>query len=80
MDAYSPSGFPSEESLLASLEADFPAWGFILSSRKRWWALRGPLPMDRLHEKDVFDCDTADELRAALIADGWGRQELEGSR
>ncbi|WP_158587896.1 hypothetical protein [Actinomadura logoneensis] len=75
MDACSAS----EESLLASLEADFPGWGFILSDKKRWWALRGPLPMDRLHEKDAFDCDTAEELRAALVADGWGRGRAEGS-
>ncbi|MEV5570280.1 hypothetical protein AB0L06_09525 [Spirillospora sp. NPDC052269] len=66
--------------VLAALEEDFPAWRFIVSDKGRWWALRGPLPMDQLSEKDAFDADTATELRAALRAHGWGNGKLGGSR
>lgn len=68
-----------DDPALAALEAEFPAWGFIVSDKGRWWALRGPLPMDKLNERDAFDADTATELRAALRAHGWGDGKLEGS-
>jgi len=48
------------------LGAEFPGWRIIVSDRRRWWALRGPLPMDRIHEVDAVDADSADELRARL--------------
>lgn len=52
---------------LQQLRADFPRWRFLVSDRGRWWALRGPLPPDRLFERDVFEADTAEGLRAALV-------------
>jgi hypothetical protein len=52
---------------LERLRADFQGWRFLVSDRRRWWALRGPLPMDKLHEADAFDADSSQELRAALL-------------
>ncbi|WP_157420244.1 hypothetical protein [Actinomadura kijaniata] len=51
-----------------------------MSDRGRWWALRGPLPSDRLFERDAFDADTAEELRAALVAAGQDTAKPEGER
>lgn len=56
----------------AKLGREFPEWRFIVSDRRRWWALRGPLPPDRLNEVDVVDADTADQLRARLEQVTWG--------
>ncbi|MFI0450615.1 hypothetical protein [Actinomadura sp. 6N118] len=57
---------PSDVRALDALRADFPGWRFILSNRRRWWALRGPLPPDRINEVDACDADTPAELRTAL--------------
>lgn len=51
----------------ARLRADFPGWRFILSDRRRWWALCGPLPATRMNEVDAIDADTLPALCAALV-------------
>ncbi|TMQ93551.1 hypothetical protein ETD83_25290 [Actinomadura soli] len=51
----------------AELERDFPAWRFLVSDHRRWWALRGPLPFDQVNEVDVVDADTPEDLRARLL-------------
>ncbi|MFC6886930.1 MULTISPECIES: hypothetical protein [Actinomadura] len=50
----------------AELGREFPGWRFIVSDRRRWWALRGPLPPELVNEVDVVDADTAEQLRALL--------------
>ena len=57
----------TDDQNLRALRAEFKGWRFILSDRHRWWAMRGPLPPDRLNEVDAIDKDSAAELRAALV-------------
>ncbi|KAB2348482.1 hypothetical protein [Actinomadura rudentiformis] len=56
----------TELQALAQLRADFPGWRFLLSDRRRWWAMRGPLPPDRVSEVDALDADSPEKLRAEL--------------
>ncbi|WP_067466115.1 hypothetical protein [Actinomadura macra] len=50
----------------AALHRDFPDCNIVLTDRGNWWALRGPLPPERMHEPDTVEATTPDELRAAL--------------
>ena len=56
----------SDDQAMARLRAEFPGWRFIVSDRRRWWALCGPLPADRLNEVDAVHADTPSELHTAL--------------
>ncbi|WP_067459805.1 hypothetical protein [Actinomadura macra] len=48
------------------LESDFSEWRFLISDRRRWWALRGPLSSEQVNEVDTVDADTPEDLRAQL--------------
>ncbi|MFI0373398.1 hypothetical protein ACH35V_36530 [Actinomadura sp. 1N219] len=61
-----PAGTTSHAAAKAELERDFPAWRVLVSDRRRWWALRGPLPFDQVNEVDAVDADTPEDLRARL--------------
>jgi hypothetical protein len=58
-------GFAVED-VKARLKASFPEWRFLRSDTYRWWALRGPLPPDRINEDDAVDADTAAQLWMGL--------------
>ncbi|TDD29271.1 hypothetical protein E1287_31185 [Actinomadura sp. KC06] len=61
-----PAGTTSHAAAKAELERDFPGWRVLVSDRRRWWALRGPLPFDQVNEVDVVDADTPEALRTRL--------------
>ena len=61
-----PALVPSPEAVKSSLESDYPGWRFLRSDRGRWWALRGPLPRDRINEVDTVEANTPEELRVQL--------------
>lgn len=54
------------EATKVALKRDFPGWRFLRSDRGRWWALRGPLPMNRINEVDTLVSNTAEGLRVEL--------------
>ncbi len=55
-----------------NLEIDFPPWRVIITDRGNWWALRGPLPPDRMNEVDVLTAKTPVELRYLLAQHATG--------
>ena len=50
----------------AGLERDFPGWRFLRSDQGHWWALRGPLPPNRINEVDTVVAETEEKLRVEL--------------
>ncbi len=54
----------------AELKSAFPEWRFLVSDQRRWWAMRGPLHRDRMHEVDAIDADTPEALYDRLSALG----------
>ncbi|MFG2245819.1 hypothetical protein [Spirillospora sp. NPDC048823] len=56
----------SDERIKDRLKRDFPGWRFLKSDKGRWWAFRGPLPVDRMNEVDTVEANTPDGLHAQL--------------
>jgi hypothetical protein len=57
----------SPADIKAALKRDFPGWRFLHTDRDRWWAMRGPLPLDRINEVDTVVADTEEALRVELV-------------
>lgn len=54
------------DAVKSELEKTFPPWRILVTDRRRWWALRGPLPPERINEVDTVDADTPEQLREKL--------------
>lgn len=54
------------DAVKSELEQAFPPWRILVTDRRRWWALRGPMPPQRMHEVDTVEADTAEELCGKL--------------
>lgn len=50
----------------SELEKAFPPWRIVVTDRCRWWALRGPMPPERINEVDTVEADTPEQLRDKL--------------
>ncbi|OLT19089.1 hypothetical protein BJF79_02345 [Actinomadura sp. CNU-125] len=48
------------------MEKEFPGWRVIITDRSNWWAMRGPLPPDRMNERDTVEATSPEKLREAL--------------
>ncbi|WP_433229223.1 hypothetical protein [Actinomadura formosensis] len=64
--AMSASSLRRVDAVKSELEKAFPPWRILVTDQGRWWALRGPMPPERINDVDTVEADTAEQLRGRL--------------